>query len=87
MVKLLALGGAALVALGSFLTWTSVDAGIVEVSKSGMGGDGVLTQPGALVFGGLAASALLTTWSKGRMIGAGDGTDGTDCPPPPCSLY
>ena len=48
-----------------------------------MGGDGVLTLPGALVLGGLAAAALLTTWSKGRMIGAGDGTDGTDCPPLP----
>ncbi|HET9611728.1 MAG TPA: hypothetical protein VFP06_19095 [Acidimicrobiales bacterium] len=57
------------------------------MSKSCMGGDGVLTLPGALVLGGLAASALLATWSKGRMIGAGGRTDGTDCPPPPCSLY
>jgi hypothetical protein len=30
----------------------------------------VLTLPGALVFGGLAASSLVTSWSTGRMVGA-----------------
>jgi hypothetical protein len=70
LIKVLALGGAALVALGSILTWASVSSEVIEFSKSGLDGDGVLTLPGALVFGGLAASSLLTSWSTGRMIGA-----------------
>ena len=70
LVKVLALGGAALAAIGSFLTWATLDLSFGEVSKSGMDGDGVLTLPGAVVFGGLAASSLFSTWSKGRMIGA-----------------
>jgi hypothetical protein len=48
----LALGGAALVALGSILTWARVSSGFIDFSRSGLDGDGMLTLPGALVFGG-----------------------------------
>jgi hypothetical protein len=70
LVKVLALGGAALAAIGSFLPWATVSGGFVDISKNGMDGDGVITLVGALVFGGLAAWSLLGSWSKGRMIGA-----------------
>jgi Protein of unknown function (DUF2510) len=70
LIKVLTLGGAALVALGSILTWAHVSAGLIEHSVSGLDGDGVLTLPGALLFGGLAASSLLTSWSTGRMVAA-----------------
>jgi hypothetical protein len=66
----LPLGGAALVALGSILTWARVSPGFIDFSRSGLDGDEVLTLPGALVFGGLAASSLVTSWSTGRMVGA-----------------
>jgi hypothetical protein len=69
LVKVLALGGAALAAIGSFLPWATVS-GFVDISKNGMDGDGVITLVGALIFGGLAAWSLLGSWSKGRMIGA-----------------
>jgi hypothetical protein len=70
LVKVLALGGAALAAIGSFLPWATVSGGFVDISKNGMDGDGVITLVGALIFGGLAAWSLLGSWSKGRMIGA-----------------
>ena len=70
LTKVLALGGAALAAIGSFLPWATVSGGFVDISKNGMDGDGVITLVGALVFGGLAVWSLMGSWSKGRMIGA-----------------
>ena len=70
LVKVLALGGAALAVIGSFLPWATVSGGFVDISKNGMDGDGVITLVGALTFGGLAAWSLLGSWSKGRVIGA-----------------
>jgi hypothetical protein len=70
VIKVLALGGAVLAAIGSVLEWASVSTGFGDVTKNGLDADGVITLPAAVLFGGLALSALLTAWSKGRMIGA-----------------
>lgn len=70
VIKVIAPIGAVLAAIGSVLEWASVDAGFTTVSKSGLDADGVLTLPCALIFGGLALSAMLKVWSLGRMIGA-----------------
>lgn len=69
LVKVLALGGAALAAIGSFLPWATIS-GFVELSKNGTDGDGVISLAGALILGGLAAWSLLGSWSTGRMVGA-----------------
>jgi Protein of unknown function (DUF2510) len=69
LIKVLTLEGAAIVVLGSMLTWARVSSEIVDFSASGLDGDGVLTRPGAFGFGVLAASSL-RSWSRGRMIAA-----------------
>lgn len=70
LIRVLTLGGAAIVALGSMLTWARVSSDIVDFSVSGLDGDGMLTLPGAFGFGVLAASSLLRSWSRGRMVAA-----------------
>ena len=55
---LIALVGAVLIAIGSFLPWVSVEAGGFSDSKTGIEGDGTITLFLAVVIGVIAAIAL-----------------------------
>lgn len=50
-VRIAVFGGAAMLALGSLLTWVKASAGIITATKAGTDGDGILT----LIFAGLVA--------------------------------